>query len=597
MSSSDPKLPTAAEKNRGRMQSNVARAESSIPASSGVPSKTSNTHWDEETTHNEKEDAPYNAWNEEEQTFAEASSQTFIPTNPDLPPAGIKVVSGTDAGKDFPLKRDTTRIGRSLSNDIVLTDISVSRKHVYIEFKNGTFFAIDKSSGNGTILNDELHEKPLPLFHQDNLVLGNTVVAFYCLTAMRSDATSPSAQSSSNNRSQAKVSIPPPLPKPTRPRVASVSTKALPANANSQSKAYDTSDALMDGARTDKSPSQECPDKNVPQQDSLPKSAPKEARTNNIAASGPSVRANEFSITKNSKLLRNIAIGVACITFLFMLIRIASGGDSQDVAKTEPTAKMKVTSKSIKSQPETNSTSPANVSDTSQEESKKAANQASAEEILLDPVPPAPIEPSANTPLEDTHNTEPTTPQPLNYSQALAEASLLYKDKQFSDAVKMLRGIQATTKQKKRANSLAYYYRKVGKAIASGEANAIRRPTVALTQFRTASATDRNFAGNKHRQYLRERLANVAVPAAQYYVRQGRYEQAKAAADTAQANGYRGTKLRSVRSSLSKKAKKLYNTAIKTRPSNREGANYLLKRVLKIVPKSDSLYKRASRLL
>ena len=55
--------------------------------------------------------------------------------------------------KEHKLTKMVTTMGRSLSNDIVVEDKSLSRLHVRIENRNGQFYVLDNNSSNGTYVN------------------------------------------------------------------------------------------------------------------------------------------------------------------------------------------------------------------------------------------------------------------------------------------------------------------------------------------------------------------------------------------------------------------------------------------------------------
>lgn len=67
--------------------------------------------------------------------------------------AKLTIVDGKDSGKNIEITKDEILAGRSLDNDFVISDISVSRKHFKIT-KDGTRFIIsDMGSGNGIKVN------------------------------------------------------------------------------------------------------------------------------------------------------------------------------------------------------------------------------------------------------------------------------------------------------------------------------------------------------------------------------------------------------------------------------------------------------------
>lgn len=97
---------------------------------------------------------------------------------PNAAQARIVVISGNDEGREFPLMGGQTTVGRGVNNDIVLTDIAVSRRHLMLDF-DGKFYTLrDKASGNGTLVNDRLEDGAVQLRNGDRLELGNTVFRF-----------------------------------------------------------------------------------------------------------------------------------------------------------------------------------------------------------------------------------------------------------------------------------------------------------------------------------------------------------------------------------------------------------------------------------
>ena len=109
--------------------------------------------------------------------------------------AYIKVITGSEAGKEFPIG-DNILIGRSSDTDICLADKRASRHHARI-YKNSTRFVLeDLQSSNGTLLRNI---KILPgivydLAHEDQVRIGSSVLAFMDeeLSSQASDAASPS---------------------------------------------------------------------------------------------------------------------------------------------------------------------------------------------------------------------------------------------------------------------------------------------------------------------------------------------------------------------------------------------------------------------
>ena len=67
--------------------------------------------------------------------------------------AKLTIVDGKDAGKNIEITKDEILAGRSLDNDFVISDTSVSRKHFKITKEDDRFMISDMGSGNGTKVN------------------------------------------------------------------------------------------------------------------------------------------------------------------------------------------------------------------------------------------------------------------------------------------------------------------------------------------------------------------------------------------------------------------------------------------------------------
>ncbi|HEX4353191.1 MAG TPA: FHA domain-containing protein, partial [Polyangiales bacterium] len=100
----------------------------------------------------------------------------------DLVPAGaarMVITQGTDTGKSFDIDAAKSfTIGRGLDNDIVLSDIAVSRKHFDLRYEGGAWVIADRGSGNGTVVNGNLEDHPFMLANGDAIEIGNTTFRF-----------------------------------------------------------------------------------------------------------------------------------------------------------------------------------------------------------------------------------------------------------------------------------------------------------------------------------------------------------------------------------------------------------------------------------
>lgn len=95
------------------------------------------------------------------------------------PNQGFLVVSsGKDLGRRVALIEGRTTIGRGLENDVVLTDMAVSRRHLYIERRDTVYFVCDLSSGNGTFVNERERSGEVLIVNGDTFRIGKTIVSF-----------------------------------------------------------------------------------------------------------------------------------------------------------------------------------------------------------------------------------------------------------------------------------------------------------------------------------------------------------------------------------------------------------------------------------
>jgi len=92
--------------------------------------------------------------------------------------AYLVVVKGENFGEEHEFKEKDIIIGRSSSNDIVIKDEGVSRKHCAIEPATNSYVLKDLKSTNGTFLNDKKITSPSVLKHGDKITVGKTILQF-----------------------------------------------------------------------------------------------------------------------------------------------------------------------------------------------------------------------------------------------------------------------------------------------------------------------------------------------------------------------------------------------------------------------------------
>lgn len=89
----------------------------------------------------------------------------------------LVIRGGEDEGRYFVLGSTLTRIGRHTESDIVLDDITVSRRHTEISRIDGRFMVRDTGSLNGTYVNQSRIEEA-PLNQGDELQIGKFRLVF-----------------------------------------------------------------------------------------------------------------------------------------------------------------------------------------------------------------------------------------------------------------------------------------------------------------------------------------------------------------------------------------------------------------------------------
>ena len=107
-------------------------------------------------------------------------------TPPARAPARLVITAGNDTGITQDLLTDKAyTIGRGIDNDLVLTDIAVSRKHFDLRCEDGSWVIADRGSGNGTVVNGSLEDNPFTLANGDSIEIGTTTFRFDLVTAPR----------------------------------------------------------------------------------------------------------------------------------------------------------------------------------------------------------------------------------------------------------------------------------------------------------------------------------------------------------------------------------------------------------------------------
>ena len=92
--------------------------------------------------------------------------------------AVLIVRSGPQAGDRFALGDGTIRLGRHPDSEIMLDDITVSRRHAEVERRGSSYVVRDAGSLNGTYVNQERVDE-VELHHGDELQVGKFRLVFF----------------------------------------------------------------------------------------------------------------------------------------------------------------------------------------------------------------------------------------------------------------------------------------------------------------------------------------------------------------------------------------------------------------------------------
>ncbi|HNS06704.1 MAG TPA: FHA domain-containing protein [Anaerolineaceae bacterium] len=84
--------------------------------------------------------------------------------------------SGSAAGTEYPLEKTEIYLGRDLSNDVVINDPEVSRRHARLVLTGNTYVIEDLGSTNGTFLRGQRLSAPMLLNPGETITIGENVL-------------------------------------------------------------------------------------------------------------------------------------------------------------------------------------------------------------------------------------------------------------------------------------------------------------------------------------------------------------------------------------------------------------------------------------
>ena len=93
---------------------------------------------------------------------------------------GLLVIKGPNIGDEFYIEKDEFIIGRSPESDVLLDDITVSRKHALLKKDGDDYILLDAGSLNGSYLNGNIVEEAI-LSNGDRIKIGKYIFIYFSI--------------------------------------------------------------------------------------------------------------------------------------------------------------------------------------------------------------------------------------------------------------------------------------------------------------------------------------------------------------------------------------------------------------------------------
>ena len=120
--------------------------------------------------------------------------------------------SGPTPGAAFMLEGDQLTIGRDATNDIVINDAEISRRHARLTFQGGKYVLEDLGSTNGTFVNGQRLAGPRVLKAGEVVSFGEQIILVFEVNTVDAGATMVSPRAAAVPSVSRPASPPPPAP-------------------------------------------------------------------------------------------------------------------------------------------------------------------------------------------------------------------------------------------------------------------------------------------------------------------------------------------------------------------------------------------------
>lgn len=146
-----------------------------------------------------------------------------------MPSFRLTLQSGSGMGTEYPLEKAELFLGRDLSNDIVINDSEVSRRHARFLLSGNTYTIEDLGSTNGTFVRGQRIGTAVPLMPGETILLGEKVLLRFDAIGLQSDATVAAFRPSAQTVQPAQPFVPVAPQAPPAPVAAPVVQPVAPA--------------------------------------------------------------------------------------------------------------------------------------------------------------------------------------------------------------------------------------------------------------------------------------------------------------------------------------------------------------------------------